>query len=314
MKTVLITGAAGFIGSHLLDFFLEKKFKVIAIDNFMTGSLENIKHNNSNKYYTLIRHDICEKIKIKDNVDYILHFASPASPADYIKFPIKTLEIGAVGTKNMLDLAIKKKATILVASTSEIYGDPLEHPQKESYFGNVNPVGPRGVYDEAKRYMEALTVAFKNKKKLDIRIVRIFNTYGPRMRVDDGRAIPNFINQSLNNRNFTVYGDGTQTRSFCYITDTIEGIYRILKSNYFMPINIGNTNEYSVLELINLIKKITNSNSNFSFKELPQNDPKIRKPDITLAKKVLDWTPKVELKKGLIKTIKYYKKLNNFGL
>ncbi len=314
MKTVLITGAAGFIGSHLLDFFLEKKFKVIAIDNFMTGSLENIKHNNSNKYYTFIRHDICEKIKIKDNVDYILHFASPASPADYIKFPIKTLEIGAVGTKNMLDLAIKKKATILVASTSEIYGDPLEHPQKESYFGNVNPVGPRGVYDEAKRYMEALTVAFKNKKKLDIRIVRIFNTYGPRMRVDDGRAIPNFINQSLNNRNFTVYGDGTQTRSFCYITDTIEGIYRILKSNYFMPINIGNTNEYSVLELINLIKKITNSNSNFSFKELPQNDPKIRKPDITLAKKVLDWTPKVELKKGLIKTIKYYKKLNNFGL
>lgn len=314
MKTVLITGAAGFIGSHLLDFFLEKKFKVIAIDNFMTGSFENIKHNNSNKYYTFIRHDICEKIKIKDNIDYILHFASPASPADYIKFPIKTLEIGAVGTKNMLDLAIKKKATILVASTSEIYGDPLEHPQKESYFGNVNPVGPRGVYDEAKRYMEALTVAFKNKKKLDIRIVRIFNTYGPRMRIDDGRAIPNFINQSLNNRNFTVYGDGTQTRSFCYITDTIEGIYRILKSNYFMPINIGNTSEYSVLELIKLIKKITNSNSNFSFRELPQNDPKIRKPDITLAKKILDWTPKVELKKGLIKTINYYKKLNNFGL
>ena len=314
MKTVLITGAAGFIGSHLLDFFLEKKFKVIAIDNFMTGSFENIKHNNSNKYYTFIRHDICEKIKIKDNIDYILHFASPASPADYIKFPNKTLEIGAVGTKNMLDLAIKKKATILVASTSEIYGDPLQHPQKESYFGNVNPVGPRGVYDEAKRYMEALTVAFKNKKKLDIRIVRIFNTYGPRMRVDDGRAIPNFINQSLNNRNFTVYGDGTQTRSFCYITDTIEGIYRILKSNYSMPINIGNTNEYSVLELIKLIKKITNSNSNFSFRELPQNDPKIRKPDITMAKKILDWTPKVELKKGIIKTINYYKKLNNFGL
>lgn len=314
MKTVLITGAAGFIGSHLLDFFLEKKFKVIAIDNFMTGSFENIKHNNSNKYYTFIRHDICEKINIKDNIDYILHFASPASPADYIKFPIKTLEIGAVGTKNMLDLAIKKKATILVASTSEIYGDPLQHPQKESYFGNVNPVGPRGVYDEAKRYMEALTVAFKNKKKLDIRIVRIFNTYGPRMRVDDGRAIPNFINQSLNNRNFTVYGDGTQTRSFCYITDTIEGIYRILKSNYSMPINIGNTNEYSVLELIKLIKKITNSNSNFSFRELPQNDPKIRKPDITMAKKILDWTPKVELKKGIIKTINYYKKLNNFGL
>ena len=308
MNSILISGAAGFIGSHLCDFFLKKKFKVIAIDNLMTGTMKNINHNLNNKYFSFIEHDICNPIQIKDKLDYILHFASPASPIDYLNNPIKTLRIGSTGTENMLNLALKKNCTILVASTSEIYGDPLEHPQKESYFGNVNPIGPRGVYDEAKRYLEALTIAYKNTKDLDVRIVRIFNTYGPRMRKNDGRAIPNFINQALNNKNITVYGNGEQTRSFCYVDDTIKGIYKLLISNYKLPVNIGNPNEYSINTLVKVIKSKINTSSKTVYKDLPENDPKIRKPSIDLAMNILKWEPKINLSKGLDMTIKFYNK------
>ena len=308
MNSILISGAAGFIGSHLCDFFLKKKFKVIAIDNLMTGTMKNINHNLNNKYFSFIEHDICNPIQIKDKLDYILHFASPASPIDYLNNPIKTLRIGSTGTENMLNLALKKSCSILVASTSEIYGDPLEHPQKESYFGNVNPIGPRGVYDEAKRYLEALTIAYKNTKDLDVRIVRIFNTYGPRMRKNDGRAIPNFINQALNNKNITVYGNGEQTRSFCYVDDTIKGIYKLLISNYKLPVNIGNPNEYSINTLVKVIKSKINTSSKTVYKDLPENDPKIRKPSIDLAMNILKWEPKINLSKGLDMTIKFYNK------
>jgi len=306
MRKVLISGVAGFLGSHLCDFYLKNNYKVVGVDNFLTGTSENIKHNFDNKNFEFIEHDITRKLDYKEKIDYILHFASPASPNDYLKYPIKTLQIGSIGTENMLQLAEKNLATILVASTSEIYGDPKEHPQKESYFGNVNPIGPRGVYDEAKRYLEALTIAYKNKKKLDVKIVRIFNTYGPRMRKNDGRAIPNFINQALNKKEFTVYGDGNQTRSFCYVSDTVDGIVRLLKSNYQLPVNIGNPDEHTILELINKIQLNTPSNGKIIFKELPENDPKLRKPDITLAKKLLNWYPKINLDNGLKKTIKYY--------
>ena len=312
MNSILISGAAGFIGSHLCDFFLKKQFKVIAIDNFMTGSMKNINHNLKNKNFSFIEHDICNPIKIKNKLDYILHFASPASPIDYLNNPIKTLRIGSTGTENMLNLANENNCTILVASTSEIYGDPLEHPQKESYFGNVNPIGPRGVYDEAKRYLEALTVAFKNVKDLDVRIVRIFNTYGPRMRKNDGRAIPNFINQALNNKNITVFGNGEQTRSFCYIDDTVEGIYKLLISNYKLPVNIGNPKEYSINDLVKVIKSKINTNSKTIYLDLPENDPKTRKPSIDLAMNILQWEPKISLSKGLDITIKFYNKLYNF--
>ena len=312
MNSILISGAAGFIGSHLCDFFLKKQFKVIAIDNFMTGSMKNINHNLKNKNFSFIEHDICNPIKIKNKLDYILHFASPASPIDYLNNPIKTLRIGSTGTENMLNLACENNCTILVASTSEIYGDPLEHPQKESYFGNVNPIGPRGVYDEAKRYLEALTVAFKNVKDLDVRIVRIFNTYGPRMRKNDGRAIPNFINQALNNKNITVFGNGEQTRSFCYIDDTVEGIYKLLISNYKLPVNIGNPKEYSINDLVKVIKSKINTNSKTIYLDLPENDPKTRKPSIDLAMNILQWKPKISLSKGLDITIKFYNKLYNF--
>ena len=309
MKKILITGVAGFIGSHACDFFLNKKYKVIGIDNLLTGSLKNIEHNFNNKNFVFVKHDICNKIPIIDKIDFILHFASPASPQDYLKFPIKTLRIGSLGTENVLKLGLKNKSTVLVASTSEIYGDPLVHPQSEDYYGNVNTVGPRSVYDEAKRYLEALTTAYKNKKKLDIRIVRIFNTFGPRMRVNDGRAIPNFINQALRNENFTVYGDGLQTRSFCFIDDTLNGIYKLLKSNYQMPVNIGNPTEISIIKLVDIIKDLINCNSKIEFKKLPDNDPKVRRPRIDLAKKKLNWSPKIEFKDGLKTTIKYYSKL-----
>ena len=312
MNSILISGAAGFIGSHLCDFFLKKQFKVIAIDNFMTGSMKNINHHLKNKNFNFIEHDICNPIEIKNKLDYILHFASPASPIDYLNNPIKTLRIGSTGTENMLNLALKKNCTILVASTSEIYGDPLEHPQKESYFGNVNPIGPRGVYDEAKRYLEALTIAFKNAKDLDVRIVRIFNTYGPRMRKNDGRAIPNFINQAINNKNITVYGNGEQTRSFCYIDDTVHGIYKLLISNYKLPINIGNPKEYCINDLVKVIKSKIKTNSKTIYMDLPENDPKIRKPSIDLAMNILKWEPKISLSKGLDMTIKFYNKLYNF--
>lgn len=309
MKTILITGAAGFIGSHLVDFYLERNYKVIGLDNFMTGSIDNINHSLKNDNFLFIKHDITNKIDLKEKIDYILHFASPASPNDYLKYPIKTLQIGSLGTENMLELAYKNNAKILVASTSEVYGDPLVHPQSESYFGNVNPIGPRGVYDEAKRFLEALTIAYKNIKKIDIRIVRIFNTYGPRMRIDDGRAIPNFINQALKSNDFTVFGDGTQTRSFCYVTDTIEGISKLLESNYQYPVNIGNPVEFSILKLIENIKSIIDSESNIVFSELPENDPKVRRPDISLARKILNWEPKIKLNIGLSKTIDYYKNI-----
>ena len=287
MKKILITGAAGFIGSHLCDYYLKLNFKVIGIDNFLTGSLENIKHNFKNKNFIFKEEDVRKIIKINSNLDYILHFASPASPIDYLKFPIETLQIGSKGTENILKLALKKKSRIIVASTSEVYGDPKQHPQSESYFGNVNPVGPRGVYDEAKRYLEAITTAYKNIHHLDAGIVRIFNTYGPRMRKNDGRAIPTFINQAIENSNFTVFGDGKQTRSFCYIDDTIEGIHKLLISSYQYPINIGNPKENNLLELIKIIQKINPSNSEIEFNPLPENDPKMRKPNIDLAKKIL---------------------------
>lgn len=312
MNSILISGAAGFIGSHLCDFFLKKQFKVIAIDNFMTGSMKNINHHLKNENFSFIEHDICNPIEIKNKLDYILHFASPASPIDYLNNPIKTLRIGSTGTENMLNLAFKNNCTILVASTSEIYGDPLEHPQRESYFGNVNPIGPRGVYDEAKRYLEALTVAYKNVKDLDVRIVRIFNTYGPRMRKNDGRAIPNFINQAINNKNITVYGNGEQTRSFCYIDDTVKGIYKLLMSNYKLPVNIGNPTEHSINNLVKVIKSKINTSSKTIYMDLPENDPKTRRPSIDLAKNVLQWEPKISLSKGLDITIKFYNKLYIF--
>tara|TARA_B100001094_G_scaffold14686_1_gene12757 strand:- start:5059 stop:6006 length:948 start_codon:yes stop_codon:yes gene_type:complete len=311
-KTILITGAAGFIGSHLCDFYLSNNYKVLGIDNLLTGSLENIKLHQNNNLFDFIEHDVCKQININEKIDYILHFASTASPSDYLKYPIKTLQIGSIGTENILKLAKEKNSIILVASTSEIYGDPLEHPQKESYFGNVNPIGPRGVYDEAKRYLEAITFAYKNKYSVDIRIVRIFNTYGPRMRINDGRAIPNFINQLLNNKKLTVYGAGTQTRSFCYISDTVNGINKLLKSDYQYPVNIGNNDEHTILHLIDIMSNIINKNVNLSFNELPENDPKKRKPNINLAKKILDWSPKVSLHNGLVKTIDYFTKLNKF--
>ena len=311
MKTVLITGCCGFIGSHLSEYFTNKEFNVIGIDNLLTGNFDNIKHLNKLNNFKFYEHDVCKEINIKTKIDYILHFASTASPIDYLKFPIKTLQIGSIGTENILKLGVKNNATVLVASTSEIYGDPLEHPQKETYYGNVNPIGPRGVYDEAKRYLEAMTIAYKNKKKLNIRIVRIFNTYGPKMRINDGRAIPNFINQILNNKDITVYGDGNQTRSFCYIDDTISGVIKLLKTDYQFPVNIGNPKEYTILQLVDKIKAIIPSSSNIVYRNLPENDPKIRRPDIQLAKKLLNWEPKTKLIDGLERTIKYYQILKN---
>lgn len=311
MKKILITGVAGFIGSHLCDHFLNKNIQVIGVDNFLTGSPDNIKHVISDKNFTFIEHDIRLNLTLKTKLDFIFHFASPASPADYLTHPIKTLQIGSIGTENILNLALKNKCGILVASTSEVYGDPLVHPQPESYFGNVNPVGPRGVYDEAKRYLEALTTAYKKIKGLNVRIVRIFNTYGSRMRIDDGRAIPNLINQSLKNLDLTIYGNGSQTRSFCYIDDTINGIIKLAESNYQLPLNIGNPKEFSILELLEIIRKLIPSKGKIIYKELPENDPKVRKPDIKLANTILKWYPKIDLENGLIKTISYYKNLYN---
>tara|TARA_Y100000766_G_scaffold277979_1_gene284136 strand:+ start:1007 stop:1978 length:972 start_codon:yes stop_codon:yes gene_type:complete len=308
-KTVLITGAAGFLGSHLCDYFLSKNNKVIGLDNLITGNLKNLSHLNSNSDFEFKKIDITHDFKIDDSIDYILHFASPASPIDYLQIPLETLRVGSLGTENILKIALKNKARILIASTSEVYGDPIEHPQNEEYCGNVNPVGPRGVYDEAKRFQEALTTAYHTYHGLDIRIARIFNTYGSRMRVNDGRAIPTFISQVLRAESLTVFGDGSQTRSFCYINDMVVGIYKLLHSKYTKPINLGNPEEITLLELTKEIIKLGGNNNKIIFKPLPINDPIKRKPDITKAINILNWKPEVSRKKGLENTFKYFKKL-----
>lgn len=306
-KTVFITGGAGFIGSHLCELFLAKDYKVICLDNLITGKLSNISHLLKEKDFKFVKYNVSQYINIKEKVHYVLHFASPASPIDYLKYPIQTLKVGSLGTHNALGVAKSKRAKFLLASTSEVYGDPLVNPQPETYWGNVNPIGPRGVYDEAKRFAEAITMAYYRVHKIDTKIVRIFNTYGERMREEDGRAIPNFISQALNNKPITVYGNGSQTRSFCYVSDLIDGIYRLLMSAAHDPINIGNPNEMTLLELAEIIIKLTESNSKIIFKSLPTDDPKVRRPDIAKAKRILKWQPKVGLKTGLIKTIDYFK-------
>ncbi len=309
-KTVLITGAAGFLGSHLCDYFLSKNYKVIGIDNLITGSLKNLSHIKSNSDFEFREIDITYDFKINDSVDYILHFASPASPIDYLKIPLETLRVGSLGTENVLKLALKNKARILIASTSEVYGDPLEHPQNEEYCGNVDPVGPRGVYDEAKRFQEALTTAYHTYHGLEIRIARIFNTYGSRMRVNDGRAIPAFMGQVLRGESLTVFGDGSQTRSFCFIDDMIKGIYMLLHSNYTKPMNLGNPEEIALIDFAKEIIAMGGLNNKIVFKPLPINDPVKRKPDIAKAIKILNWEPKVSRKKGLANTFNYFRNLS----
>ncbi len=308
MKIVLITGGAGFIGSHLCEFLIDKGYKVIAMDNLATGDIKNVEHLRSNKNFSYIHHDVSKHIVVNENLDFVLHFASPASPIDYQKIPIQTLKAGSLGTHNTLGLALAKKAKYVLASTSEVYGDPLVNPQPETYWGNVNPIGIRGCYDEAKRFAEALTMAYHRIHKLDTKIVRIFNTYGPRMRKDDGRVVPNFITQALNNKPLTVYGDGKQTRSFCYVADLIEGIYRLMISNLNEPVNIGNDEEHTILEFAEIIKELTKSKSKIVFEKLPIDDPHVRCPDITKAKKELKWQPKIKLREGLANTIEWFKK------
>ena len=310
MKSILITGAAGFLGSHLCERFLKEDFHVTGMDNFITGSQKNIDSLQKNKNFQFINHDVSKYVEINDDLDYILHFASPASPIDYLKIPIQTLKVGSLGTHNLLGLAKAKNAVILVASTSEVYGDPLVHPQNESYFGNVNPIGPRGVYDEAKRFQEALTMAYHNYHKVETRIVRIFNTYGPRMRLNDGRALPAFIGQALRGEDITVFGDGSQTRSFCYVDDLVEGIYRLLLSDHVQPVNIGNPDEISIKEFAEEIIKLTNTKQQVVLKDLPTDDPKQRQPDISRAKEILNWSPKVSRKEGLALTYEYFKQLS----
>ena len=305
----MITGAAGFLGSHLCDRFIKEGHQVIAMDNLITGDIKNIEHHFSNPAFEFIEHDVTKHIEIPGNLDFILHFASPASPIDYLKIPIQTLKVGALGTHNCLGLAKTKKARILVASTSEVYGDPLVHPQTEDYWGNVNPVGPRGVYDEAKRYMEAITMAYHNFHGVDTRIVRIFNTYGPRMRLNDGRALPAFIGQALRGENLTVFGDGSQTRSFCFVADLVEGIYRLLMSDYYLPVNIGNPDEISLKDFAEEILQLTGNKVKIVYRPLPVDDPKQRQPDITRAKKLLGWEPKVPRQEGLRITYEYFKSL-----
>jgi dTDP-glucose 4,6-dehydratase len=312
-KTILITGAAGFLGSHLCDFFISKNYRVIGIDNLITGDLNNISRLKNNSNFEFLKIDITDDFHLKKKIDYVLHFASPASPIDYLKIPLETMRVGSLGTENILKIALENKATILIASTSEVYGDPLEHPQNEEYYGNVNPIGPRGVYDEAKRFQEALTTAYHTFHGLDIRIARIFNTYGPRMRVNDGRALPAFICQALKNEKLTVFGDGTQSRSFCYVDDLIQGIYKLLMSDYTKPVNLGNPDEITILDFAKEIINLSGCNSKIIYKTLPLNDPLKRKPDISLAKKILDWKPTVSRKEGLEKTLIYFKSaINNY--
>jgi dTDP-glucose 4,6-dehydratase len=308
-KKVLITGAAGFLGSHLSDRFIKEGYRVIGMDNLVTGDLRNIEHLFKLEQFEFYHHDISKFINIPGELDYILHFASPASPIDYLKIPIQTLKVGALGTHNCLGLAKAKNARMLVASTSEVYGDPLVHPQTEEYWGNVNPVGPRGVYDEAKRFMESITMAYHTFHGVETRIIRIFNTYGPRMRLNDGRALPAFIGQALRGEDLTVFGDGSQTRSFCYVDDLVEGIYRLLLSDYHLPVNIGNPNEISLKDFAEEILALTGNKVKIIYKPLPVDDPKQRQPDITKAKKLLQWEPKVNRKEGLKITYDYFKSL-----
>ena len=314
MPRILITGAAGFLGSHLCDRYTGEGYEVIGMDNLITGDLNNISHLQESTNFTFINHDVTEHIDIDVELDYILHFASPASPIDYLKIPIQTLKVGSLGTHNCLGLARNKKARILIASTSEVYGDPQVHPQTEEYWGHVNPIGPRGVYDEAKRFQEAITMAYHTYHGLETRIVRIFNTYGPRMRLNDGRALPAFIGQALRGEDLTVFGDGSQTRSFCYVDDLIEGINRLLLSDYSYPVNIGNPNEISILDFANEILDLTGNKQKVVFKALPKDDPTQRKPDISKAKEILNWEPKVNRSEGLKITYEAFNKLSQSDL
>jgi len=306
-KRILITGGAGFIGSHLADFFVAKGYKVLCLDNLVTGTIDNVNHLLKNKNFVFEKHDVTKYIEVKGKIDCVLHFASPASPVDYLRHPIKTLKVGSLGTHNALGVAKSKKAKFLLASTSEVYGDPLVHPQKESYWGHVNPIGPRGVYDEAKRFAEAITMAYHNTHKVNTKIVRIFNTYGERMRRQDGRAVPNFLDQALTGKPITIYGTGRQTRSFCYISDMIGGIYKVLNSALHKPVNVGNPDEFSIMELARIIQRLTGTRGRIIYKQLPENDPKLRRPDISRAKKLLNWKPKVKLEEGLTRTIRYFR-------
>jgi len=313
-KRILITGAAGFLGSHLCDRFLKEGYEVIGMDNLITGDLKNIEHLMKLEHFEFHHHDITKFVHVAGNLDYILHFASPASPIDYLKIPIQTLKVGSFGTHHCLGLAKEKNARILIASTSEVYGDPLVHPQNEEYYGNVNTIGPRGVYDEAKRFQESLTMAYHRFHGLETRIARIFNTYGPRMRLNDGRVIPAFIGQALRGEDLTVFGDGSQTRSFCYVDDQIEGIYRLLLSDYSEPVNIGNPEEISILDFADEIIKLTGTDQKIVFKELPQDDPMQRQPDISRAKEVLGWEPEVSRAEGMKITYDYFKSMSETEL
>jgi dTDP-glucose 4,6-dehydratase len=305
-KTAVVTGGAGFIGSHLCDRLLNEGFRVICLDNLITGSLKNLKEALGDKNFRFVNHNVTKYTDVKGKVDYVLHFASPASPVDYLQFPIQTLKVGSLGTHNALGLAKEKKAKFIFASTSEVYGDPLVHPQKESYWGNVNPVGVRGCYDEAKRFGEALTMAYRRMHHLDTRIIRIFNTYGPRIRINDGRVVPNFIYQALHNKPLTVYGRGTQTRSFCYVDDLVEGIFHLMRVNFHEPLNLGNPHEFTIIDFAKQVIKLTEAKSKIIFEPLPIDDPRQRRPDIAKAKKLLGWQPKIDLEDGLRRTIAWF--------
>jgi len=313
-KKILITGAAGFLGSHLCDRFIAEDYEVLAMDNLITGNLKNIEHLFQLPHFNFYEHDVSKFVHVSGDLDYILHFASPASPIDYLKIPIQTLKVSSLGTHNLLGLAKDKKARILVASTSEVYGDPRVHPQTEDYWGNVNPVGPRGVYDEAKRFQEAITMAYHTYHNVETRIIRIFNTYGPRMRLNDGRVLPAFIGQALRGEDLTIFGDGSQTRSFCYVDDLVEGIYRLLNSDYTSPVNIGNPDEITIKDFAEEIIKLTGTDQKVIFEPLPQDDPTQRQPNITLARKVLGWEPKVSRSEGLKITYEYFKSLSQENL